>query len=70
MSGKTKYMIMSTSEYRRKPQDLKVGGKLFTEVSSFKYLGNMINNGNRNDNCVKGQDTSWKQGLFCKSYHT
>jgi hypothetical protein len=44
---------MSTSESRRKPQDLKVEGKLFRGVSSFKYLGNMINNGNRNDNCVK-----------------
>jgi sorting nexin-29 len=38
---KTKYMIMST---RHKTQDLKVEGHLFTEMSSFKYLGNMINN--------------------------
>jgi hypothetical protein len=30
---------MSTSESRRKPQDLKVEGKLFTGVSGFKYLG-------------------------------
>jgi hypothetical protein len=44
---------MSTSESRRKPQDLKVEGKVFKGVGSFKYLGNMINNGNRNDNCVK-----------------
>jgi hypothetical protein len=43
---------MSTSENRRKPQDLKVEGKLFTGVSSFKYLGNIIINGSRNDNCV------------------
>jgi hypothetical protein len=35
---KTKYMTI-----RRKPQDLKVEGKLFTGVSSFKYLGNIIN---------------------------
>jgi hypothetical protein len=46
-------MIMLTSESRRKPQDLKVEGKLFMGVSSFIYLGNMINNDNRNDNCVK-----------------
>jgi hypothetical protein len=42
---------MSTSESRRKPQDLKVEGKIFMGVSSFKYLGNMINNDNINDNC-------------------
>jgi hypothetical protein len=65
--GKTKYMIMSTSESRRKPQDLKVEGKLFTGVSGFKYLGSMINNGNRNDNCIKERITSWNQGLFRKS---
>jgi hypothetical protein len=48
---KTKYM--STSDSRKKPQDLKVEGKLFTGVSSFKNSGNMINNCNINDNCVK-----------------
>jgi hypothetical protein len=47
------YMIMSASERRRKPQGLKIYGKLFTGMSSFKYLGNVINNGSRNDNCVK-----------------
>jgi hypothetical protein len=46
-------MIVSTSESRRKPQDLKVEGKLFTGMSGFKYLGNVINNGNRNYICVK-----------------
>jgi hypothetical protein len=50
---KTEYMIVSTSESRRKPQDLKKEGKLFAGVSSLKYLGNVINNGNRNNNCVK-----------------
>jgi hypothetical protein len=51
---KTKYMIMSTSDSRRKSEDLKVEGKSFMGVCNFKYLGNMINNDNRNDNGVKG----------------
>jgi hypothetical protein len=29
------------------------GGKLFTGVSSFQYLESVIDNGNRNDNCIK-----------------
>jgi hypothetical protein len=41
---------LSTSVSRRKTQGLKVEGNLFTGVSGFKYLGNMINNGNINDN--------------------
>jgi hypothetical protein len=51
--SKTKYRIMSTSENRRKTQDLKVEGKSFMGVNNFKYLGNMLSNDNRNDNCVK-----------------
>jgi hypothetical protein len=50
---KLKYMIMSTSNSRMKPEDLKVEGKSFMRVCSFKYLENMINNDNINDNCVK-----------------
>jgi hypothetical protein len=50
---KTKYIIMSISESRQKLQELKIEGKIFAGVSSFKYLGNVINNGSRNDNCVK-----------------
>jgi hypothetical protein len=42
-----------STESRRKPQDLKIKGKLFAGVSSCKYLGNAISNGNRHDNCVK-----------------
>jgi hypothetical protein len=61
---KTKYMIMSTSESRSKPQDLEVEGKLFTGVSSFKYLGNMINNGDRNDNFVKERIQAGNRAYF------
>jgi hypothetical protein len=34
---KTEYMIMSTSESRRKSPDINVEGKLFIGVRSFKY---------------------------------
>jgi hypothetical protein len=47
---KTKYMVMSTSESRRKPQDLNIEGELLAGVSGFKYLGDVINNSSRNDN--------------------
>jgi hypothetical protein len=51
--SRTKYMIMSKPENRRKTQDLKAERKSFMGVSNFKYLGNMLSNDNRNDNCVK-----------------
>jgi hypothetical protein len=57
-------MITSTSENRRKPQDFKVEGKLFTGVSGFKYLGNMINNGNINYNCVKERIEAENRAYF------
>jgi hypothetical protein len=55
---------MLTSESRRKPQDIKVEEKLFTGVSSFKYLRNMINNGSRNDNCVKEMIQAGNRAYF------
>jgi hypothetical protein len=33
-------------------------------VSSFKYLGNMINNDNRNDNCVKERIQAGNRAYF------
>jgi hypothetical protein len=33
-------------------------------VSSFKYLGNMINNDNRNDNCVKERIQAGNRDCF------
>jgi hypothetical protein len=46
-------IILSTSESRRKRKGLKIRGKPFAGLRSFKYLGNLVNNGNTNDNCVK-----------------
>jgi hypothetical protein len=53
-------MITSTSESRRKPQDLKLEGKAFMGVSSFKYLGNAINN----DNCVRERIQAGNRACF------
>jgi hypothetical protein len=33
-------------------------------VCSFKYLGNMINNDNRNDNCVKERIQAGSRAYF------
>ena len=35
------------------PSNLKTGSKEFEGVSEFKYLGNIIENNNRNDRCIK-----------------
>jgi hypothetical protein len=43
---KSKYMIVSTSEVRRRPQYLLVGEEDFEVVPSFNYLGAVMNNGN------------------------
>jgi hypothetical protein len=55
---------MSTSDSRRKPEDLNVEGKSFMGVCSFKYLGNMINNDNRYDNCVKERIQAVNRACF------
>ena len=39
---KTKYMRMSRTESRRRPQELVIGNKKFEGVSGFKYLGVML----------------------------
>jgi hypothetical protein len=54
-------MIMSS---RRKLQDLKTEGKIFAGVSSFKYLGNVINNGIIDDNCVKERIQTESRAYF------
>ena len=49
---KTKYMFMIAAINMRKPHNLKIGNKE-TESPEFKYLGNTIENDNRNDRCIK-----------------
>jgi hypothetical protein len=44
---KTKYMIVSATQKGRQTQKWKVGDKVFERVSSFKYLGTVINEGRK-----------------------
>jgi hypothetical protein len=39
-------VVVSTSEVRRRPQNLLVGEKEFEDVSKFTYVGAVINNSN------------------------
>jgi hypothetical protein len=50
---KTKYMLVSTTQKERQTQNSKVGDKVCERVSSFKYLGNVINEEGRISECVK-----------------
>jgi hypothetical protein len=50
---KTKYMFMTAAENARKPHNLRIGNKEYEDVSEFKYLGNITENNNRNDRCIK-----------------
>jgi hypothetical protein len=50
---KTKYMIVSATHRGRQNQNWKVGVTVFERVSSFKYLGNVINKEGRISECVK-----------------
>jgi len=50
---KIKYMFMTAAGNMRKPHNLRIGNKEFEGVSEFKYLGNIIENNNRIDSCIK-----------------
>jgi hypothetical protein len=50
---KTEYMFMTAAGNMRKPHNLRIRNKEFEGVSEFKYLGNIIENNNRNDRCIK-----------------
>jgi len=46
-------MFMTAAGNTRKPHNLRIGNKEFEGLSEFKYLGNIIENNNRNDRCIK-----------------
>ena len=53
MGGGTKYMTISTSEGRGRPQNLLVGEKNVEDVPSFTYLGALINSRNDKDQSIR-----------------
>jgi hypothetical protein len=65
--NKTKYMAVSTSENRRKPRSLKVGNKTFEGVNNFVYLGNVIDNENRINKCVKERIQAGNKANFANN---
>jgi sorting nexin-29 len=50
---KTKYTIVSATQKGQQTQNWKVGDKVFERVSSFKYLGNVLNKEGKKRECVK-----------------
>jgi hypothetical protein len=49
---------MTAAGNMRKAYNLRIGNKEFKGLSKFRYLGNIIENNNRNDRCIK----EYKQG--------
>jgi hypothetical protein len=56
---------MTAAGYMRNPHNLKIGNKEFEGVSEFKYLGNITENNNRNDRCIKERTKHIMQNLKC-----
>ena len=46
-------MMVSATQKGRRTQNWKVGDKVFERLSSFRYLGNVINHYGRISECVK-----------------
>jgi hypothetical protein len=44
--GKTKYMLVSHDQNAGQNRDIKIGNRLFENVSQFKYLGTTVTNEN------------------------
>lgn len=62
--SKTKYMVLSASDTKRKPQDLKIGAKNFEGVSKFKYLGNILNNEAKTNTAINDRLQSGNKAYF------
>jgi hypothetical protein len=60
---KTKYMIVLATQDGRHTQNWKAGDKVFERVSSFKYLGNVINTEGKISECV--EDNTRREQSVC-----
>lgn len=61
---KTKYMIMSADQNRRKAQDLEIDDKVFEGVTHYKYLGNIIDNTARSTSAIKERIAAGNRAYF------
>ena len=61
-------MIISATQNGRQTQNLKVGDKVFERVSSFQYLGNVIDKERRISECVKDR-TQAGNTAYAANYH-
>jgi hypothetical protein len=61
-------MIVSATQKGPQTQNWKVGDKVFERVSSFKYLGNVINEEGRINECVKFRIQIGNRG-YAASHH-
>jgi hypothetical protein len=66
--NKTKYMTISTRPNGRQIQNLKVGDKIFEGVSSFRYLGNVIDKEGRIGECIKDRRQAGNKA-YAANYH-
>jgi hypothetical protein len=64
---KTKYMIVSATQRGRQTQNWQVD-KVFERVSSFRYLGNVINEEGRVSECVKDRIQTGNRA-YAANYH-
>lgn len=65
--GKTKYMCMSTSEPRRRPQALEIDDDRFEGVSTFKYLGALMASDNSQKPCLKDRIAAGNRAYFANN---
>ena len=61
---KAKYVMVSATQKGRQIQNWKVGDKVFERVSSFKYLGNVINKDGRISECIKDRHILCSKTFF------